>query len=409
MSPGRLPTPRQGTALVFLVLLLLVTAGVTAQGWSVYPGLFFTEVVLLLLPTLAACRRLDLPPGSVLGLRDPAPGRPLPALATGAGIGVLSFAMALGLTWPAIMLLLLMGGQHPGLPLPLSGPVDLLWALAIGAVVAPVCEELLFRGFLQSSLRSYGLHAMVWIAAVCFGLFHLDPLRFLPTTALGVVYGYLAASYRSIYPSMAAHGTNNLIALVIGYVGGAGGAQPALTYEAIEKEMVRQFSGTGVPVSGLAPEQVVFLGILASMALMLAGGVALAVLVALILRGLARRAAAVAMAEPGEDPAAAGVAMPESGEEPGPTRPVAEILGNPWVGGIAAIAVLFWGLAVWSYFRSEPGEPDPPDPPAIRTDGGVGRSAEEGQKHCAGTEATRHCSGGGHRVLVAFRSFGSGV
>jgi hypothetical protein len=208
---------------------------------------------------------------------------------------------------------------------------------------------------------------MVWTAAVCFGLFHLDPLRFLPTTALGVVYGYLAASYRSIYPSMAAHGTNNFIALVLGYLGGAGGAQPALTYEAMEKEMVRQFSETGVPFSGLSPEQMVFLGVLASMAVMLAGGVVLAVLVALILRGLTRRASAVeeAMAQPGAEPGTAGAPMLESGAkleaagaqtgespvEMAPARPALELLGNPWVGGIAAVGVLFWGLAVWSYFR----------------------------------------------------------
>jgi membrane protease YdiL (CAAX protease family) len=391
-----LPSARQGTALVFLVLLLLVTAGVGAQGWAVYPGLLFTEVVLLLLPTLAACRRLDLSPRQVLGLRNPTPGRPLPAVAAGAGIGVLSFAMALGLTYPAIMLLLLLGGRHPGLPLPLSGPVDLLWALAIGAVVAPICEELLFRGFLQSSLRSYGLHAMVWIAAVCFGLFHLDPLRFLPTTALGVVYGYLAASSRSVYPAVAAHGTNNLIALVLGYLGGGGGVQPALTYEAIEKQMIQQFAESGMPVNGLAPEQMVLVGVLASMALMLAAGVALAVLVGFILRGLTRRAAALgepgaaapagagtergelpaAMGtispEPGAGPRADGPALPEAGDVSalsGGRRPVSEILGIPWVAGIAAIAVLFWGLGIWSYFAPAAEQPGSPEPAGVQTEG----------------------------------------
>jgi hypothetical protein len=296
--------------------------------------------------------------------------------------------MAMGLTWPAIMLLLLLGGRHPGLPLPLSGPVDLLWALVIGAVVAPACEELLFRGFLQSSLRSYGLHVMVWTAAVCFGLFHLDPLRFIPTTALGVVYGYLAASYRSVYPSMAAHGTNNFIALVLGYLGGAGGAQSALTYEAMEREMIRQLSETGTPLGGMPPEQVVLLGVVASMVAMLAGGLALALVVALILRVLIRRAAAAGAAtrEAAEEPAAAGRAtvapgaepppigtsMPEPGEEPAPggRRAATELLRIPWVGGIAAVAVLFWGLALWSYFRAAPEEAAPPDPPAVRTDGG---------------------------------------
>jgi membrane protease YdiL (CAAX protease family) len=355
-------------------LLLLVTAGVAAQGWSIYPGLLFTEIVLLLLPTLAACRRLELPAGPILGLRRPARGRWWPVLATGAGLGALAFAMAFCLTWPAIMLLLLLGGRHPGLPLPLAGPVDLVWALAVGALVAPVCEELLFRGFLQSSLRPFGLHAMVWATAVCFGLFHLDPLRFLPTLALGAVYGYLAAVYRSVYPSMVAHGTNNCAALVLGYLGGAGAEPPALTYEILEGEMIRRLSETGGSSGGLDPERMVLVGILASMAVMLAAGAALAVLVAYILRGLGRRAA-MAEAEfgagspavptgtpaPGETAAAEGL---EPGQEPPAVggRPVAELFRNPWLGGIAAVAVVFWGLALRSYFAAGPGGTIPPGP-----------------------------------------------
>jgi membrane protease YdiL (CAAX protease family) len=353
------PTARQGTALVFIVLVLLVTVGVAVQGLAVYPGLLFTEVVLLLGLTLAACRRLGLDPRAVLRLQRPSPGSGLFPIGLGIGIGGLAFGMAIGLTYPVFLLLILVGGRHPGLPLPLSEPADLLWAAATGVVVAPLCEEMLFRGFFLSSLKRYGLHVMVWTAAVCFGIFHADLVRFIPTMALGVVFGYLTAHAGSIYPAVAAHGTNNFLALSLGYLAGAGGGErPALTYEAIEQEMIQKMTESDLPLGGLEPEQAVLAAILATMVLFAAGGLALAGVLALILRALGRRAGARRLPEEamGECP---GEAMPvllgepaeaPMGEPPAVPLGLRDLLRIPWCQGIGAIGLLFWGLSLWSYF-----------------------------------------------------------
>ncbi len=332
-SSSPVPTPSQGMALVFWVMILLVTAGMAAQGVSVYPGLLLTEVGLLLVPTLLACRRLGLPPAEVLGLRPPAVPPPAAAVATGAGMGLLAFGMAICLTVPVVILLLILGGRHPGVPLPLDSLGHYLAGLALGAVVAPVCEELLFRGFLLRALAPHGLHASVWVSAAAFGLFHLDPVRFVPTLALGVVYGYLTVACGSIYPAMAAHGVNNFLALTLGYLargrGDETGGAETLTYEGLREEMLRQARASGLP--GDDPEALVRLLLAGTVAALLAAGLALAGLLGIWLWGLGRRAAAV-------------------GAVPDPPAPLARLAAIPWLWGIAGVGAVFWTLVLWSYW-----------------------------------------------------------
>ncbi|MFQ5768002.1 MAG: type II CAAX prenyl endopeptidase Rce1 family protein, partial [Acidobacteriota bacterium] len=148
------------------------------------------------------------------------------------------------------------GGHYPGLPLSLSAPHEYVLAMLAGAVAAPICEEAVFRGFLLGSLRRHGVHLAVWVSAACFGIFHLDPIRFIPTMALGVVYGYLTLSTGSIRPSMVAHGVNNGMALSLAYMAGPEGRSGAdLTYPAIKEEILRNISAAhlslGVPAEEL--------------------------------------------------------------------------------------------------------------------------------------------------------------
>ena len=45
----------------------------------------------------------------------------------------------------------------------------------IGTTLAPLCEEIVFRGFLQPLLvRSFGAASGVLLAALAFGLMHLQ-------------------------------------------------------------------------------------------------------------------------------------------------------------------------------------------------------------------------------------------
>lgn len=83
------------------------------------------------------------------------------------------------------------------------------------AVVAPVVEETLFRGILLGSLRNYmGEWTAIIISAIVFAALHLDTAGFFSKFALGIGLGYLYRKHQSIYPSMALHAINNLLAVL---------------------------------------------------------------------------------------------------------------------------------------------------------------------------------------------------
>jgi membrane protease YdiL (CAAX protease family) len=86
---------------------------------------------------------------------------------------------------------------------------------------APAFEELLFRGFLYSSLRQrISANASILLTAVIFAFMHgsgrilHDPRTFpLPILYLGIVLALIRERTGSVYPGMAVHALNNLMAL----------------------------------------------------------------------------------------------------------------------------------------------------------------------------------------------------
>src|SRR5262249_35058833 len=81
---------------------------------------------------------------------------------------------------------------------------------------APFAEELAFRGVILQGLAETGrpLRAVL-ISAFLFSAFHLDALGFLGRLELGLLFGFLFLSSRSIWPAIAAHAANNGVASAI--------------------------------------------------------------------------------------------------------------------------------------------------------------------------------------------------
>jgi hypothetical protein len=90
-----------------------------------------------------------------------------------------------------------------------SASIRVAVALVAG-LVAPVCEEIAFRGYLQSAL-STRLRPLAAIAAstLLFAAMHLDPVRFPALVAQGAVFGFLTWRAGSVWPAVAAHAANN--------------------------------------------------------------------------------------------------------------------------------------------------------------------------------------------------------
>jgi membrane protease YdiL (CAAX protease family) len=97
-----------------------------------------------------------------------------------------------------------------------DNPVDWLIVFVVGALVPSFCEEITFRGLIQTGLRrSYGArHAVVWTGFL-FALLHLNPWNFLGLWFFGVFLGYLTERTGSIRPAIILHLLNNTFALVV--------------------------------------------------------------------------------------------------------------------------------------------------------------------------------------------------
>lgn len=77
-------------------------------------------------------------------------------------------------------------------------------------VLAPICEEALFRGFLYRSLRKrLGVGTSLLASAAAFAAVHLDSGAVVQLFCLGWVFGFVFERTRSLIPSMVAHGLWN--------------------------------------------------------------------------------------------------------------------------------------------------------------------------------------------------------
>ena len=96
-----------------------------------------------------------------------------------------------------------------------KGPVSFaLTALGV-AVVGPLSEELLFRGFVQRIFaRNMGGSLAVALSGVLFGLSHFNLLVLPGVVALGVLYGYLYHATRRLWCPVLAHAVFNFSSLL---------------------------------------------------------------------------------------------------------------------------------------------------------------------------------------------------
>jgi CAAX protease family protein len=208
-APARLAVPLAATFLVLQAGLLVVAQA--AQRLQPGAGLVWYQVFGFALPAAALAALAGLAPAPFLRLVLPAP-------------------RALGLALVVGALALLVGGAlqalwASALPEPLLRAYDVArlfrrapWErtllVASATVLAPVCEELAFRGHLLSALQlRLRPGAAIGLSALAFAALHLDPVRLPGLLFLGVLYGWLTWRSGSIYPAVLAHAVNNAAAM----------------------------------------------------------------------------------------------------------------------------------------------------------------------------------------------------
>lgn len=83
-------------------------------------------------------------------------------------------------------------------------------------VLAPISEELLFRGYFYHSLRNrYSLWSSVLIVSLLFGCIHYDLFRLLPLTFTGVCLNLVAIRSGSLWGSIVMHGVWNFMMTLV--------------------------------------------------------------------------------------------------------------------------------------------------------------------------------------------------
>jgi membrane protease YdiL (CAAX protease family) len=87
------------------------------------------------------------------------------------------------------------------------------------AIVAPIVEELTFRGLGYYLLAPYGRWVAIIATGVAFGLAHGLVQAFPLLAAFGIGLAYLRSRVNSVYPGMIVHGLFNAVALTVAVAG----------------------------------------------------------------------------------------------------------------------------------------------------------------------------------------------
>jgi membrane protease YdiL (CAAX protease family) len=150
----------------------------------------------------------------VLALRRPTSWRTAIKIGIGVGIGIIVLTL--------LLTPVLEPGREQGVTPDTWQPEHLAAYVANGivvAVVAPIVEELTFRGLGYSLLAPYGRWTAIIGTGLAFALAHglLDAFPLL--AAFGVGLAYLRSRVDSVYPGMIVHGLFNAVALTVAVSG----------------------------------------------------------------------------------------------------------------------------------------------------------------------------------------------
>jgi membrane protease YdiL (CAAX protease family) len=88
-----------------------------------------------------------------------------------------------------------------------------------GAIIAPVVEEIFFRGFVFGGLRPrYGWVMAAVISSIAFAVLHFTPTAIIPIFILGFIFAFLYQLSGSIWPGILMHVLTNSLALGATYI-----------------------------------------------------------------------------------------------------------------------------------------------------------------------------------------------
>lgn len=103
----------------------------------------------------------------------------------------------------------------------LTGGNDAMWKAFIAvSIVAPVVEEVLFRGIiLPGFLTHYSRKKAILVSALLFALVHANPWQFTPAFVAGLITAYLFVRTGSLLLCIFVHALNNSLGFIVRLIG----------------------------------------------------------------------------------------------------------------------------------------------------------------------------------------------
>ena len=215
IKKGTMPSVSDGVILYSVGLVLLIYVGSYIQLKLKMTGIVLTQVMIISLPLLFAYYiKSDFK--KVFSLK-------LPKIKHLFGAACLWFGTyLLAMVITNIIMYYFPQNQEivEGLNNALFIKNNLLLNLLIVAAMPAVCEEIFFRGFILTSFKNNkkSYRGAIIFSGILFGLMHMDFIRIVPTSILGIAFAYAVCKTNSIGVSMFMHFLNNGFAVVVTHI-----------------------------------------------------------------------------------------------------------------------------------------------------------------------------------------------
>lgn len=205
------PKPWQSLIVLLLTLFIIFIIGTIAFFTGGRKGVLLSEAVIIL-PALLFTIRFNYSPKILFRLRS-------------ISLKLLLLSMVLGFALTIISdeidrliqnLITIPENFHKIYEkfLIINSVSDFIIVIFSAVILAAVLEEMLFRGFLQTSLENnFKTKTAIIITALIFAVFHAYPWVLIQIFLMGIILGLMAWKSNSIIPSLVVHFINNGIAI----------------------------------------------------------------------------------------------------------------------------------------------------------------------------------------------------
>lgn len=87
--------------------------------------------------------------------------------------------------------------------------------IMFATILAPIIEEIVFRGWILKALQKYGNVVAITISSLVFGIYHGTITQSVPAIFIGIIFAILTIKYKSIIPSIIVHLLSNSLSVVL--------------------------------------------------------------------------------------------------------------------------------------------------------------------------------------------------